>query len=248
MSDTRTKLVIAEMLAENTGTHLLDSGGAYGRHWQQHRSALTEEVDIVDYFEGRPRATLCHKYGVCVTLDVYHWLVDRLEFDEEMQRQFEAFSMDPLRLEEMQNFAIDQRQGKGIYGDDGGALVVNTYNGEDLLSQTIQYVYWTEGESWNREAYILLQIHGGCDVRGGYTAPKAFRLSCYEGVSIFDNARATIFCTGEDCEAYWDTENGYSFHADGNYCSDDLELDGEADFPTCPECGGRLEADFHAAG
>ncbi|MEM3215909.1 MAG: hypothetical protein QXS81_01030 [Candidatus Micrarchaeaceae archaeon] len=28
---------IAEMLIENTGVHMLDSGGAYGRHWQENR-------------------------------------------------------------------------------------------------------------------------------------------------------------------------------------------------------------------
>ena len=30
----KTERKLAEMLKENTGIHMLDSGGAYGRHWQ----------------------------------------------------------------------------------------------------------------------------------------------------------------------------------------------------------------------
>ena len=37
-TDTRTTAeVIADMLRENTGKHFLDSGGAYGRHWERNQ-------------------------------------------------------------------------------------------------------------------------------------------------------------------------------------------------------------------
>jgi len=50
---------------------------------------------------------------------------------------------------------------------------VNTYNGESMLSQVLQYTsLYHPDEGY----YILLQIHGGCDVRGGYTDAKLFRL------------------------------------------------------------------------
>ena len=35
-----TERKIAEMLLENTGSHFLDSGGAYGRAWQHERARL----------------------------------------------------------------------------------------------------------------------------------------------------------------------------------------------------------------
>ena len=49
----------------------------------------------------------------------------------------------------------------------------NTYNYASALSQVLQGTY----VSINGKDYILLQIHGGCDVRGGYTDAKLFRLS-----------------------------------------------------------------------
>ena len=36
MSNELKKKVI-EMLQENTGRHMLDSGGAYGRHWERNQ-------------------------------------------------------------------------------------------------------------------------------------------------------------------------------------------------------------------
>ena len=100
---------------------------------------------------------------------------------------------------------LDSLEGiSGIYGE-GDPLCVNTYNGEDLLSQTIQYFYWTDDNG----PHVLLQIHGGCDVRGGYTVPVAF--DCDE--NIFENAKATIYC--EDCNQYWDTDDGSHWYPDG---------------------------------
>lgn len=33
----KTKHLIYEMLTENTGRHMLDSGGAYGRNWERNQ-------------------------------------------------------------------------------------------------------------------------------------------------------------------------------------------------------------------
>jgi hypothetical protein len=46
----------------------------------------------------------------------------------------------------------------------------NTYNGDSDLSQILQGSWVTI----NDEVYLLLQIHGGCDARGGYTNAKLF--------------------------------------------------------------------------
>ncbi|RJF78120.1 hypothetical protein D3877_23615 [Azospirillum cavernae] len=66
----------------------------------------------------------------------------------------------------------------------------NTYNGEDVLSQTIQYTMFGLGYG---DVGCFLFIHGGCDVRGGYTRPRAFDVGNGNGwESIFDNARVTL--------------------------------------------------------
>jgi hypothetical protein len=190
------------MLRENTGRSILDSGDYYGRHWQRNQGAD---------FEAQQEGNLEFWPEPLVTLSVYHWLKSRVEYNSELDNQYREYCEaqdEALWLRSAESFArsID---GKGIYGDDSGPLTVNTYNGEDLLSQTLQYVYWTDEEG----AHVLLQIHGGCDVRGGYTDPVAFDL--IDETSIFDNARATIYC--EDCGKHWDTDNGSHWAPDGCY-------------------------------
>ncbi|MEW6251079.1 MAG: hypothetical protein AB1716_10560, partial [Planctomycetota bacterium] len=93
----RTAEVLAAMLHENTGTHLLDSGGrpkydehgqymgseyGYGRHWER---------NLGRRFEDEPATLVSFRWGIEVTHHVYHWLVERLEFDEAIQDLFDAF-------------------------------------------------------------------------------------------------------------------------------------------------------------
>ena len=117
--------------------------------------------------------------------------------------------------------------------------------------------------------YIILQIHNGCDVRGGYSTPTIF--TEHEYGTLYDNARATIRCTRSDVDPrqmelpgihitrdahWWNTEDGgYSWRSD----SDALDLE---DYETsheeedrgkemiyvdedgngyCPICGSLLE-------
>ena len=48
----------------------------------------------------------------------------------------------------------------------------NTYNHESNLSQVLQFT----AIKLLGEHYVILQIHGGCDVRGGYTDARLFKL------------------------------------------------------------------------
>ena len=79
----KTSEILKDMLKENTGTHFLDSGGHYGRHWQQNQG-----VD----FEQQEESTLTVEHGIEVTHDVYHWLLDKVEYDEETTDQFCEFA------------------------------------------------------------------------------------------------------------------------------------------------------------
>lgn len=74
----------------------------------------------------------------------------------------------------------------------------NTYNYDTFLDQTILFTAW-QGDC---DAYVVLQIHGGCDVRGGYTMPVPFRISGYDGLySFLDYSSCTVFCS--ECYAGW---------------------------------------------
>lgn len=256
----RTNEVLRAMLTENTGRHILDSGDAYGRHWQ-HNQARDFDSELptvlrgsVWEYQGERRAE------IELTHNVYHWLSERVTYDEDLDRLFGIFSAsreDTYWMEDMEDFPAwlsEQRERAaeeleaaglepenaaqcfpdapgGIYGDASGPLTVNTYNSEDALSQVLQFVYWTD----DMGEHCLLQIHGGADVRGGYTRPRAFECSIEE-YSILDNARAVMFCqndaepehnpgqltvTGDEpnerCCAMWTTDDaGYSWSGEWN--------------------------------
>ena len=248
---TKTADVLKAMLTENTGTHMLDSGGAYGRRWQQNKGRD---------FDAEPAATISVEEGyIDIRRSTFHFLRECLEFDEAMTDRFLAFNRkrDPGDqipwLPLMEEF-VESIEATGIYGE-GKPVTVDTYNHDSLVDQILQYVYFELDE----QGYVLLQIHGGCDVRGGYTAPKAFRCNIEDSQSIFSDGDVTITCKGGDHRWYvqegeWDTD-----HDDAN------ETRGLDEFPIiakelkyhkvrplgaiqqdaegvhCPLCGGILE-------
>ena len=187
---TKTADVLKAMLTENTGTHMLDSGGAYGRSWQQNQGRD---------FDAEPEATISVEEGyIDIRRSTFHFLKEGLEFDETLNARFLAFNRakDPGDqigwLPLMEEF-VESVEATGIYGE-GKPVTVNTYNHDSLVDQILQYVYFELDE----QGYILLQIHGGCDARGGYTAPKAFRCNIEDSPSIFSDGDATITCKGGD--------------------------------------------------
>ena len=51
-------------------------------------------------------------------------------------------------------------------------MTYNTYNGEwGTLSQDLQLTAFGGAHA----EYAAVQVHGGCDIRGGYTAPRVYR-------------------------------------------------------------------------
>lgn len=164
------------MLTENTGCHGLDSGGAYGRAWQ--RNSVKSIQDFIKEPECTLEITNC-KYSdkenieLMVNISVFHHMVNRLELDALCDR---------FNRRKVNNW--DSQEFYGI-SDKGEAFILehfeagesfNTYNWSANYSQVLQGCELEHKETG--EKYILLQVHGGCDVRGGYTDAKLFKLSC----------------------------------------------------------------------
>ena len=225
----QTAEVLVAMLTENTGRHMLDSGGAYGRNWERNQGLDLEFWQNQDLVNVEP-------WGdgeFTLSVNVFPFLSECLEFDEDLQAQFDAFAEerpDDSWLSLMEEWADSFEDSRGLYGE-GRPMTWNTYNGEDALSQVLQYTYF-ESEVLSGGGYgegiVLLQIHGGCDVRGGYTAPKVFRH--YDGGmwSIWDNARLAawtrypesndprLFDVPSVPDAFWTSDNaGYTFYSEG---------------------------------
>lgn len=148
---------------------------------------------------------------LCPVIDVDEFLRDRVEKNEELDAQYvdycEVLDLD-FSYQSALQFA-ESLEGTGIYGD-GGPIVVNTSNNEDLLSAILQYVYWQD----ERGVHVLLQKHGGGDSRGNYPPPDAYDCEDHDETAIFDNARGTIYCNDPECDKWWDTDDGYHWRCD----------------------------------
>ena len=225
---TRTEQVIYEMLTENTGRHILDSGGDSGRAWQRNQ-ALT-----LDDFRNEARTTFDVKWGD-VTVSLFHHLVDRLKYEERENAYFHEWAKDKddYWLQLVEDYA-EERGWEIVFSE-------NSYNREANLSQVIQYTVYDSG-------LVALQVHGGCDVRGGYTAPRIFSIDEEYSLVMED---ASIYCTGDavdsdgphrlDGNAHeWYYEGEYSREYSPYAMSERRDLL-KLDYLPCPICGAPMK-------
>jgi hypothetical protein len=227
----QTEEIIASMMVENTGASILDSGGTYGRHWQENQG-----LDV-DYWTNSPRVTVEDRWGD-VTLSTFHHLVEQLDYASQMDAMYQAFSKDNQNshLEDIEEF-IESIGAIKRFSD-------NSYNRESNLSQVIQYTVF----STSNNLYVALQVHGGADVRGGYTRPRIFTMSDGEEYGLTLEG-ITINCD-VNREHYLDT-NGSGEWTDhlGNYRQTPYSLhevaeDRGTEGIACPDpdCKGHLTA------
>jgi len=216
---------IHEMLTESTGTNILDSGGASGRHWQQNRAiqdfreleACNVEIHAPRFYKNYEGKRKKADAEILITYNIFHYLTNFLEIDDECVTLQKAFS-DYSEKEEnrdvgyyalMEEFAEKELQQYGFtYG--GG---FNSYNYENLLSQVIQ-AQWLHKNGDEYDSYLMLQIHNGADVRGGYTAPRVFRVSDRDYFIIAQND-VRVSCQCGHCNFYSD-DGGYNWYSDND--------------------------------
>ena len=227
---------IAAMLTENTGTHMLDSGGANGRAWQRNIGKTVED------FRAMPSATAeiyVREYKgetvaeILPRVNVFHLLTGgALELDEHC-REFNAMPVDDWKSNDFYGVSIAGAEWLEMRGFNASGESFNTYNWAANHSQVLQGAELTRESEYGEEKYLLLQIHGGADVRGGYTDAKLFKLDDHAEVY---NALA------EDCGFSDDSGDcGLSWHGgewanEQGSCADDSEL---LAFATA--CGASLD-------
>ncbi len=191
--------IIYAMLTESTGQALCDSGGAYGRHWEKNQKKSLKDFQNekqVDY----------HIDGEYYTISVYHYLnCDDLEINfickafNKLNAKADNWDSDIMGVSKEAETLLNEI-GARVKGS------FNTYNGEDFLRQVLQGAYI----ELNNQVYVALQIHQGCDVRGGYTNARLFLLpnefmpsqdvyGTIDGVSV-DNHYDGCNLTNEDGE------------------------------------------------
>lgn len=205
--------LIYKMLTTSTGEHFLDSGGESNRHWQKNRSRTIEN------FLAEDEATLYiskyeNKFEPEVSISLFHYLSKNLQ----LNKLCHAFNAIPCENWESDLYGVSKEGHEFLQNIDAKILnAYNSFNWDSPLSQVIQYTFVDIGAAH----YLTLQIHGGCDVRGGYTDAKLFRIDeafGYETASFEltkGDHRLTIDYGGGDLETYT-----------GQWTNRNLDLDG----------------------
>lgn len=178
--------VIKSQLVENTGKHMLDSGDAYGRHWQQNQDHPPWEQPAYIVHDGY------------VVHNVFNYLQDNVSRDRacvDIERALFAFAYsDEYRRDGWRVCITDFAEAVANHGWD-------IAGSEDLDDDTLETVYGyadvlgPEVSTWNTfnqethsltqcilghdfgdlyGEFVAVQIHNGADIRGGYTAPRIY--------------------------------------------------------------------------
>jgi len=181
-------------------------------------TAPTEEelVDVAELMRLAPDAWLDRWGGG--TIDTFQWLEKRLSYDPEADASWEAYDRqfpddDWWTTANRWLFEFLPVHGcmTGLYGDDRPDWT-NTYNGETLLDRTLQFCLFTiedatededETPGWIADGtYVLLQVHGGADVRGGYTKPRLFKVDASDDAEMYSFCDMGVGCDGVDPNAH----------------------------------------------
>ena len=203
--------IIYEMLIENTGIAMMDSGGENGRMWQRNQNKTLED------FKREPYATFEEQGGnekdgwdISPTISVFHNLSEQLELDD-LCEKFNILATFDEKWTQEEMYGTTQEQDDFLkslleQGASWNGEAWNTYNYDSPLSQVLQ------GRTLeiNDQKYVILQIHGGADVRGGYTSARMFKLRTeflYEDVTtsygndFYSNReRPTVMTNDDDSE------------------------------------------------
>lgn len=236
----RTAQAISAMMRESTGSHMCDSGMIYGYNWQRNQREIPKIVPEELYQNDE----MILKYdpvweGVSLYYKTLSFLWQRLTWDTKWNRKFNSFvkempedmSWEDVLLEfmEKEKFKVtwhDLTCGKDSFlQQDFTAWEIETEDGDDL---------------------VIIRLHNGCDLRGGYTRPRFF-VEVEECKRLFDYDAATICC--DKCELFMDVRLG---GLDGEYWTDREGIQAESPFKDakhdaennilCPKCGAPLKA------
>ena len=157
---------IYNLLTTSTGAALCDSGGVYGRHWERNQKRSIQD------FKKDPEATISFSRGYAnAQISVFHYLSHVLE-ENDLCKTFNSLPVDDWDSQ-FYGTSINGEEWLDEHGFEVEGDSFNTYNEESILSQVLQGQLFRH----NNDLYVLLQIHNGCDVRGGYTDAKLFKLN-----------------------------------------------------------------------
>lgn len=193
------KSVVDGLLKEEIGKVLCDSGGAYGYRYEKNRDEgyLTGLTPVEEYTNGDER-------DLEIVIPVYDFLTynlikddDTVRMEKRLMCELELANINPYHIFEVEDF-LNNGNFSGMEIENK-VKYINTYNGEEFLSQTLLYAVISDG----CDHYVILEVHNGCDVRAGYTKPQLFKV---KDIDYFIMGQFDRIC---ECECGL---NDYSFY------------------------------------
>ena len=170
-----TKKIITEMLTESTGKALMDSGGIYGRHWEENQKNGIKTGGQPVYWSKDDKTKTCEIVPIVPTFD---YLLKTVQYTEECQMLeslLPHLNYDILHyIEDIIKNPSEYDAKLQVFEDNDylGSDVRNTYNYDTILTQGLLYIWFT----YDTDDYIAISIHNGCDIRGGYTNIHIFKV------------------------------------------------------------------------
>ena len=244
--------VIAEMLKENTGRNLLDSGMIYGYGYDK-RAELDYPKTPENFIKGGQYFK-----------STYHHLLDNLVVSNENEA-FQKFARGEMMRDELEWELQNMSQ------EDGDALVAerikmrqdepwhetldnyvkyqeftanegyNTYNMDNLLDVDFQ---WFEIDGYLEDKqFVVIRTHNGCDARGGYSTPVWFEYKDHDrdDSNLHSVDTGYMYCSAND-EHRFETYDAYNWsNSDTGTGKVDIEEDANGNL-LCPLCKGILQA------
>lgn len=242
-----TSNLIEQMMLERTAHYLGDSGDIYGRNYErnQQNSINKAEISAIDFYLDEENKSI-HLEQTVNIYDFLTKHLDRTFTAENIEKILyevcEEQNISVFSIWEIQdlfkNYFLDEYVYDKYYDENTDDYTddfylseipyelspspyfkedfkwINTYNGEEYVSQTLQFMCFTDGLN----DYVLLQIHGGCDVRGGYTAPRVFEINDIDYFLLYMDT-TDIYC---GCGNVSLQKSGYDeiCNADGDWLDD----------------------------
>jgi hypothetical protein len=112
----------------------------------------------------------------------------------------------------------------------------NTYNYDSILSTDIQFAIFEYEFDYSTDHYIILQIHTGADIRGGYTTPHIYRIV---DIDYFYMGMVNVMASC-GCGTWSSDDLGYNWYSDqmsGTSAPDNWTYDNETSLILCKRCG-----------
>ena len=174
---TETQKTIYKQLSENTGKALCDSGDAYGRNYDKYKG-----IEKLNFNEG----LRIDEYGAIIPIQVYmNNCLTVTQASKQLQKDIlkhlektkaEHTELSYYMQEEIAEFLKGLGATETIYGGKFDNWS-NTYNGENNLSQDLQFCYF----ELNGTDYAIIETHNGCDIRGGYSSGVCYEITALDG-------------------------------------------------------------------